>query len=224
MTWEISSDVSPSNFIVLLVQFLSHSSKNTCGLPDKTASCLKYRHSRAFLPVLQGLFLKCFWLATNLKVLQLKRENVLQMQYGSREVWGASLRASVVMLPCLTAATEGRSCWPSSSQGALLGGCWSSPSPLSYRGLCAAVGEQKGGRYAQPAELFILLYACLGLYLSLKFPFFGFKFVFYLLRIVCRCLVPGHLPFKSVDLDKKSQKGAFGDLALSNLQFRRIFL
>lgn len=51
----------------------------------------------------------------------------------------------MVMLPCLTAAIEGRSCWPSSSQGALLDGCWSSPSPLSYRELCAAVGgEQRG--------------------------------------------------------------------------------
>lgn len=54
------------------------------------------------------------------------------------------LRASVVTLPCLTAATGGRFCWPSSSQGALQDGCWSSPSHRSYPGLCAAVREQRG--------------------------------------------------------------------------------
>lgn len=55
------------------------------------------------------------------------------------------LRASVAMLHRrLTAGTGERSYWPSSSQGVLLGGCWSSPSPLSYPGMYAA-GREAGG-------------------------------------------------------------------------------
>lgn len=63
----------------------------------------------------------------------------------------------------------------------------------------------EGRRYTQPARALYYKMQCLRLYLSLKFPFFCFKFVFYFLRVVCWCLVPGHLPFKSVNLEKKQQ-------------------
>lgn len=87
-----------------------------------------------------------------------------------------------MMLPCLTAVTEGRSCWPSSSRGALLGGCWSSPFLLSYPEQCVAVEKTEEEHYTQSADYSrYKIQVSLCHYLSLQFPFFCFKFIFYFL-------------------------------------------
>lgn len=121
------------------------------------------------------------------------------------------------MLPCLTAVTEARSYWPSSSRGALLGGCWSSPFLLPYLELCAAVGETGGTLYyiSVVYRLCCKIQVSLCLYLSLQFPFFCLEFIFYFLCIICWWLVPGHLPFKSVNLENRQ---TFSFLCIMDLQ------
>lgn len=64
---------------------------------------------------------------------------MLQTQYGSQRYEFNGFCGNPA---AFTAKTEGRSDWPSSSQGALLGGCWSSPSPQSYLVQSAAVGKR----------------------------------------------------------------------------------
>lgn len=118
-------------------------------------------------------------------------------------VWGVTFRVSLVMLPGLTAVTEGRFCWPSSSQDALLDGCWSSPSPLFYLERCAAAWQQN--RNNKPDYLAIDKTAVVRLYLSLKFPLFCFEFIFDFLRVVCWCFVSRDLTFKSVNLENSSE-------------------
>ena len=81
MTREISSDVSPSNFYIY-ISFPSNSSKSAGSPPDKAnVSGLKTKENEEdavefffFFFLACATSLKCFWLATDLKVLRLKVE------------------------------------------------------------------------------------------------------------------------------------------------------
>lgn len=111
---------------------MSHSSETTGGLNKTQNLQVKKKKKKKHRPA----FHLCYKLVSyKIKVLQLDMELCSRYNVAVR---GLSLRASLETLPGLTAGTEGRFCWLSSSPDALLDGCWSSPSPLSYLEQCAA--------------------------------------------------------------------------------------